>query len=116
MRARLRRGGPLPRRAFCSFLATTVAPAPTLGRRRGCAETAVRSEPVRSGIEFSLPRAVCGGGPGRGAPSDAHHRPMQRIVIIPNANPAHRYEVYIRYDVKESLHCTYAGTSSITWC
>lgn len=35
---------------------------------------------------------------------------------IPNANPAHRYEVYIRYDVKESLHCTYAGTSSITWC
>jgi hypothetical protein len=35
---------------------------------------------------------------------------------IPNANPAHRFEVYIRYDVKESPHCTYAGASSITWC
>ncbi|HEX6912852.1 MAG TPA: hypothetical protein VF142_20760 [Longimicrobium sp.] len=35
---------------------------------------------------------------------------------IPNANPAHRFEVYIRYDVKDSVRCTYAGTSSITWC
>jgi hypothetical protein len=35
---------------------------------------------------------------------------------IPNANPAHRYEVFVRYDVKDSPYCTYAGTSSITWC
>ncbi|HEX6368499.1 MAG TPA: hypothetical protein VF006_06195 [Longimicrobium sp.] len=35
---------------------------------------------------------------------------------IPNANPAHRYDVFVRYDVKDSPYCTYAGTSSITWC
>jgi hypothetical protein len=35
---------------------------------------------------------------------------------IPNANPTHRYEVYVRYDVRDSARCTYAGTSSATWC
>ncbi|MBV9774404.1 MAG: hypothetical protein JO040_10670 [Gemmatimonadetes bacterium] len=35
---------------------------------------------------------------------------------IQNANPAHRYAVYGRYDVKSSATCTYAGSGSITTC
>jgi hypothetical protein len=63
--------GPLPRPAFRSFLATAVDPSPQPRGRGGCAGSAAPCEPVRSGIEFSLPRAVCGGGPGRGAASGA---------------------------------------------
>lgn len=35
---------------------------------------------------------------------------------IPNANPSYRYQVYVKYDVIQSASCTYAGTSSATWC
>lgn len=35
---------------------------------------------------------------------------------IPNANPAHRYAVYAKYDVITTSTCTYAGTGGITWC
>ncbi|HEU0014535.1 MAG TPA: hypothetical protein VFQ45_12670 [Longimicrobium sp.] len=35
---------------------------------------------------------------------------------IPNADYTHRYAVYAKYDVITTSTCTYAGTSSITWC
>jgi hypothetical protein len=35
---------------------------------------------------------------------------------IPNANPLHRFEVFVRYDVVDSPYCTYTGTGSISWC
>ena len=35
---------------------------------------------------------------------------------IANADPFRRYEVYVTYSGYQSVHCTYAGTNSITSC
>lgn len=35
---------------------------------------------------------------------------------IPNANPAHTYEVYAVYDVITTSRCTYAGNGVNNWC
>jgi hypothetical protein len=76
-------------------LASAGGPSPDPSPRKLRAERGEFDRATTGFLPFSLPHAVCGGGPGRGAPADASPGPFEarRSVGIPEPPPAVSGEV-----------------------